>query len=159
MEVRANPQAQERYAPSARIYAPMHGSIAYAYQNAAAEALPTRREKRQPEPEQKPLERRRVRRQPLTNAGKLLLILSILVISASGLLVISGYERIAAEYKVVNQLKKDIDQTELRLAELNVALECAVNLDDAKAAAKRMGMTYPTAEQYVQVGNALPDSD
>lgn len=70
--------------------------------------------------------------------------------------VVSRYSRIAGEYLVVNDLKTKIEETQLRVRTLNVELECAVSIQNVQDAAARLGMTYPQADQYVRVGDALP---
>ena len=70
-------------------------------------------------------------------------------------MVVSRFASIAVQYSAVNQLKSDIENAQLRIGALNVALECAVSIQDIQDAAKRFGMTYPTASQYVRTGDTM----
>lgn len=63
------------------------------------------------------------------------------------LFVLTGYERITRAYSAINTLNKDIDDAKLRISELNVAIECAVTIDQAENAALAAGMTYPKESQ------------
>ena len=154
MEVGMRQETPREHGINTRFYAPTRGSAAYAYAQPAIAPQP--QQQPSPMPKQKTRQEQRVNPPPLTLGGKLLLVISILMLATTALLVIAGYAEIAEEYAQVNQLKADIEQSNLRLAELNVALECQVGIQEAKAAAVRLGMTYPTAEQYVQVGDPLP---
>ena len=74
------------------------------------------------------------------------------------LFTLSGYERIARAHADINLLNEEIDVTELRILALDVAIECAVTIQDAQAAANTYGMQYPTQDQYVRIGDSLPIS-
>lgn len=88
------------------------------------------------------------------------------------LFVLTGYERITRSYAAINTLNAAIDDAKLRISELNVAIECAVTIDQAENAALAAGMTYPTESQIYsdyrfpngtmsisQPANDLPVSD
>lgn len=148
---------QERsYAPDQRVYAPTRGSAAYAYAEPAESPYPYAPPAAEPQQKPAAAPARKPKVKPLSLGGRLLIVISILMVTGASLTMVARYAMIAQQYGLVNELKDDIEDSELRLAQLNVALECAVSLDDAKAAAERMGMTYPTAAQYVAVGEPLP---
>lgn len=149
-------QAHTAYgASSTRVYSPTYGTSAYAYaERAAAVPQPVQPERR-PEQQQRVQEKRR--QKPQLSAGtKAALVFGILLMTCAGLFTIFRYHSIARQYAEVNALHADIENIELRIRELNVALECAVNIEDAKQAAQQSGMTYPAASQYVRVGDTLP---
>ena len=157
MEVgKRNRSAQVR-AASTRVYAPKLGATAYAYAQPAPAPAPER-PKQAPNHTPRPAVKTgpKAKKTPLTLGFKVASVLCVLLMGVSALTVIAGYENIASEYALVNTLKGDIKDAELRLAELNVDLECAVCIEQAKEAAVRLGMTYPTASQYVRAGEALP---
>ncbi len=72
--------------------------------------------------------------------------------------VLSGYERISKAYSDINTLNKSIDSVKLHISELNVAIECAVTIDDAEAAAIDAGMVYPTINQIHSSDDPLSPS-
>ncbi len=136
-----------------RVYAPTRGSMAYAYEAQVAQPM----EREIQSTRQSRRTKVRPRKKSINAAGKFALLCSVLFLSVSAVLVVAGYANITQEYSTVNDLKDEIEQSELRLAELNAQLACAVTLDDALEAAQRMGMNYPTADQYVAVGEKLPE--
>ena len=153
MAVAARQETREYYyAPVTRVYS--HGATAVAAQPAYR---PQPREE-QPEvvPAAKPRQQQRVQAQPaISPLQRVLATIAICAVAAALLFVLVRYERIADEYAVVNQLKDDIEEAELSLAALNVELQLAVSLDNAKEVAQRMGMDYPTAAQIHRVGDPL----
>lgn len=76
---------------------------------------------------------------------------TVLCIAAALIGILVRYAMISAEYDAVNALRSEISQCEIDLNELNVRLSSAVNIDEAREAAERAGMDYPTAEQIVKV--------
>lgn len=153
MAVAARQENREYYyAPVTRVYS--HGATAVAAQPAYR---PQPREE-QPEaaPAAKPKQQQRVKAQPaISPLQRVLATVVICAVAAALLFVLVRYERIADEYAVVNELKDDIEEANLSLAALNVELQLAASLDDAKAVAERMGMDYPTADQIHKVGAPL----
>jgi cell division protein FtsL len=147
------------YAPATKIYAPTRGSLAYAPGTAVPQP--------QPEPVQRP-----TRPQPagaartaavprFSNVRKAAIVFACLLVAAMFLMVLFRYEKISAQYATVNGLKSQIEETQLRLKALNVQLQCAVSIDDAREAAQNVGMTYPDASQFVPVtttGISMPES-
>ena len=61
------------------------------------------------------------------------------------------YASIASAYTEINDIRNDIELTEREIASLNVELNTSVNIDEAREAALRAGMSYPTAEQIIDV--------
>ena len=157
MAVAARQENREYYyAPVTRVYS--HGATAVAAQPAYR---PQPREEQQPEvaPVQRPKQQQKVQAQPATSPlQRVLATILICALAASLLFVLLRYERIADEYAVVNELKSDIEEANLSLAALNVELQLAVSLDNAKEVAQRMGMDYPTADQIHRVGAPLTAS-
>ncbi len=87
------------------------------------------------------------------------LLVTVIMLAAASLVVVSRFASIAEQYNQINQLKSDIQGAQLRIGALNVALECAVSIQDIQDAAQRFGMTYPTASQYVRAGDTLAMKD
>ncbi|MDD3921294.1 MAG: hypothetical protein PHO41_09015 [Eubacteriales bacterium] len=152
-----NVDRANRSIPNSRVYAPTRGTAAYAY------ALPAYEPEVQPVPEPRQEPERRAkpaaspqRKQHLSIGGKIMIVFSLGLMTVTLLLVIARYADISAQHLEINQIKENIKTTELRLAELNVALQCTVSIKDAQAAAARLGMTYPESSQYVRVGDPLP---
>lgn len=152
MEVAGNRHTRANYAAS-RIYSPTRGANAYAYAPAAAPVQPVEQPKVAPKPQQRPVRQPR----PVLSTGcKAAMLFAVFTVAAACLLMVFRYARIANEYLEVNQIKTDIEAAQLRVRALNVELECAVSIQNVQEAAARLGMTYPTADQYVRAGDALP---
>lgn len=130
MAVAARQENREYYAPVTRVYS--HGSTAAAAEPAYRPQ--PRREQSAAAPQETPRQSRKPQ------------------------FVLVRYERITDEYAVVNSLKDDIEETNLSLAALNVELQLAVSLEDAKEVAERMGMDYPTADQIRRIEAPLASS-
>ncbi len=67
------------------------------------------------------------------------------------LFVLSGYEKISRAYADVNALNEEIELTNLRIVGLDVEIECAVTIQDARQAAENAGMQYPDPQQLVKL--------
>ena len=67
------------------------------------------------------------------------------------LFILSGYERISRAYADVNALNEEIELANLRIIGLDVEIECAVTIQDARQAAENAGMQYPDPEQLVKL--------
>lgn len=92
--------------------------------------------------------------QPVYGYGivqKLLTTCAILAAAAAILLVMVRYADIAAQYAVVNDYKSTIEANQRTLVELEVRLNSAVSLDEAREAALAAGLSYPTASQIVSI--------
>lgn len=82
---------------------------------------------------------------------KLLTTCAILAAAAAILLVMVRYADIAAQYAVVNEHKTTIEENNRTLAELEVRLNSAVSLEEAREAALAAGLGYPAASQIVSI--------
>lgn len=88
--------------------------------------------------------------------SRVALIICSFIFAGMVLFILTGYERISRAYADVNTINVEIDETKLSIAALDVAIECAVTIQDAQAAAERFGMQYPDKTQYVPSGSAVP---
>ncbi len=155
MEVAGNRQTRTAYTASTRIYSPTRGANAYAYAPAPAPVQPVEQPKVTVKPQQRPKSQPR----PMLSAGcKVTMLFAIFTVAAACLFVVFRYALIAGDYLEVNQIKTDMEAAQLRIRTLNVELECAVSIQNVQEAAARLGMTYPTADQFVRTGDALPVS-
>jgi hypothetical protein len=144
MAVAARREAREYYAPVTRVYS-----------HSAASTAPAIDPNIYGHPEQAPkIDREAERRARLLKKHRLLLrlasVCAVLAALSALLFIMVRYEKISGEYAAVNELKKDIEETRLNLDALNVSLQYAVTLDEARAAAERLGMVYPQAGQFVR---------
>ncbi len=146
MEIADKSRIRNPYSSATRVYSPSRSSVAYAYEQAIP--LPRRQEKQDAQHRQ----RLQPKEKLLSSGCKWALLLAMAVIAASSLVIVSRFANIAGSYAQINKLKAAINEAELRIRELNVSLECAVSIEDAKEAASRLGMAYPDASQYVRVG-------
>ena len=136
-----------RYAPATRVYS--QSAAAPAQQPADSPALPAeQRLKPDKSARTDPVARPR----PAVNAGRIFLVtLSVLAGAALLILILVRYAMICQEYAVVNDLKEKIEESQREVAALNVQLNAAVSLEEARAAALEAGMEYPTAEQIIRI--------
>ncbi len=100
----------------------------------------------------------RVPKDEIKPASRFGMILCGFLFAGMVLFVLAGYERITRAYADINIINDDIEQTNLRIVELDVQIECAVTIQQAQEAAKRFGMRYPEQSQYVKVGDQIPVS-
>ena len=82
---------------------------------------------------------------------KLLTTCAILAAAAAILMVMVRYADIAVQYAVVNEHKTTIEENNRTLAELEVRLNSAVSLEEAREAALAAGLGYPAASQIVSI--------
>ncbi len=82
---------------------------------------------------------------------KLLTTCAVLAAAAAILLVMLRYADIAAQYATVNEYKSTIQENSRTLAELEVRLNSAVSLEEAREAALAAGLGYPAASQIVSI--------
>ncbi len=145
MEVAGRTRVRNTYTSATRVYSPSRSSIAYAYEPVIP--LPQKQESQErPKPRRQPSEKL------LTPGCRWALLLTMAVLATSSLIIVFRFANIAGSYAQINKMKSAISAAELRIRELNVSLECAVSINDAKEAARRFGMAYPDASQYVRVG-------
>ena len=75
----------------------------------------------------------------------------ILMSAIAILAIMVRYATITEQYAVVNQYKNTIEENKRTLDRLEVRLNSAVNLDEARAAALAAGLGYPAASQIVKI--------
>ena len=75
----------------------------------------------------------------------------ILMPAISILAIMVRYATITEQYAVVNQYKNTIEENKRTLDRLEVRLNSAVNLDEAREAALAAGLGYPAASQIVKI--------
>lgn len=75
----------------------------------------------------------------------------ILMSSIAILAIMVRYATITEQYAVVNQYKNTIEENKRTLDRLEVRLNSAVNLDEAREAALAAGLGYPAASQIVKI--------
>ena len=86
---------------------------------------------------------------------KLISVTGVLMIAAVMIGLVFRYASIASAYRTVNGTQKKIEESQRRITELEVQLDEAVSLDEARLAAAQAGLNYPTAEQVVEVNGAV----
>ena len=106
--------------------------------------------------EQQPVQQTQVQpaAQPVHSYGlmhKLLTTCAVLAAAAAILLVMLRYADITAQYAIVNDYKTTIEENQRTLAELEVRLNSAVSLEQAREAALAAGLGYPAASQIVRI--------
>lgn len=152
MEIQFDDEPQKGKTPGTRVYAPTAA--------ASADAAPRKR-RAAPIPEAETVIdddgfRIRVPKDEVRPASRIGMIFCAFLLAGMILFMLTGYERIARAYADINALNDQIELTELRIAELDVSIECAVTIAQAQEAAQQAGMTYPTQSQYVRIGSAIP---
>lgn len=75
----------------------------------------------------------------------------ILMSAIAILAIMVRYATITEQYAVVNQYKNTIEENKRTLDRLEVRLNYAVNLDEAREAALAAGLGYPAASQIVKI--------
>ena len=146
-------------------YAP---SRVYSYSRAAtAEALPAEApvpERARPSAPQTPhpAPRTRVKKEPSPTAKrkqrflpKLMSFVGIFLAAAVLIFIVVRYSMIAEEYNGINSLKSEMEESRRRIAELQVKLDSAVDMEQARETASLAGFDYPTAEQIVDVDGVI----
>ncbi len=138
--------------PGTRLYTPTRDSAAYAYDpetGERTEGIPAQGDGRtRPVPI-------RVQRE-MNTLERIGIMFCAFVFAGMIIFILSGYERISRAYADINTLNDEIEDVNLHISELNVAIECAVTIQQAEAAALAAGMTYPTQAQSLQIGDPLP---
>ena len=103
----------------------------------------------------------RIARKPQTriyvDAGRLLFsTMGVLSIAALLIILLVRYAIISQEYAVVNEIRDQIVACNREIDILNVQLNAAVSLDEAREAALEAGMGYPKADQIVRIQATEP---
>ena len=75
----------------------------------------------------------------------------ILMSAIAILAIMVRYATITEQYAVVNQYKNTIEENKRTLDRLEVRLNSAVNLDEAREATLAAGLGYPAASQIVKI--------
>lgn len=151
MEIQFNGDAPKGKTPGTRVYAP-----------AGADREPTPRKRRAAaEPEVITVTdedgfKIRVPKDEIKPASRIGLIFCAFLLAGMILFMLTGYEKISRAYADINTLNNEIELAELRIAELDVSIECAVTITQAQEAAQKAGMNYPTQTQYIRIGSAIP---
>lgn len=146
MDIRFEEKPNKEAKPNTRLYAPTKDGEKRKPRSARtdpAEERTTRRE----EP------RVRVEKAEIKPLSRFGLILSGFLLAGMILFTLSGYERISRAYADINTINNEIEQTKLRIKELDVQIECAVTIQDAQEIAAAYHMQYPQKEQYRTIGN------
>ena len=78
----------------------------------------------------------------------------ILMSAIAILAIMVRYATITEQYAVVNQYKNTIEENKRTLDRLEVRLNSAVNLDEARETALAAGLGYPAASQIVKIDGA-----
>ena len=128
-------------------YVYTHSSTMRVYTHRAAQAAP----QVQSEPQHKAAER------PAQGLGilkKLAVTCCILVAAVTMLLILMRYAMITEQYAVVNEYKQTIEENQRTLTELEVKLNSAVSLEEAREAALAAGLGYPSVSQIVTINGA-----
>ncbi len=150
-------------------YAP---SRVYSYSRAAtAEALPDHdgefrpgTNPQQPAPTRKThaAPRTRVQREPSAAVKrkqrlmpKLFSIAGVFAVAALLIGIVVRYAAIATEYGNINAMEAKITESRRRITELEVQLDEAVSLVDARQTAETAGLDYPAASQIVDVNGTV----
>ena len=82
----------------------------------------------------------------------------ILMSAIAILAIMVRYATITEQYAVVNQYKNTIEENKRTLDRLEVRLNSAVNLDEAREAALAAGLGYPAASQIVKIDRTYAGS-
>ena len=90
--------------------------------------------------------------------GRYGIMASLFIFAGMILFMLSGYEKISRSYQEINVINAEIEETKLNINALEVAIECAVTIEQAQAWAKSHNMQYPLQSQYVVSGSSIPVS-
>ena len=93
---------------------------------------------------------------------KLISVTGVLMIAAVMIGLVFRYASIASAYRAVNSTQKKIEESQRRITELEVQLDEAVSLDEARRAAAQAGLakTQTEPEQTARTEDAQePDGD
>lgn len=163
MEIEFDDKPKKGGTPKTRLYAPSKNAGRPGGQSAGTSGG-TSSGTRKKSPVREPVEtfqdedgfRVRVSRDEVNPLSRVGMILCGFLFAGMVLFMLTGYERITRAYADINTLNDEIEQTNLRITELDVQIECAVTIQDAQEAAERFGMRYPDPSQYVKSGSYIP---
>ncbi len=97
-----------------------------------------------------PSQKRKQRTMP-----KLVSVIGVLTIAAILIGLVLRYAAITSAYSKVNAMEAKIEESRRRITELEVQLDEAVTLDEARSTALEEGLNYPNAGQIVKVNGAV----
>jgi len=106
------------------------------------------------QPEQVQMAREGQAAAPRSRVGLLkamLITCGIMAAAAVVLLIMVRYAVIAEQYSLVNQYRETIEENDRAMAELEVQLNSAVSLEEAREAALAAGLSHPTAAQIIHI--------
>ena len=155
-------KAQNVYAPS-RVYSYSRAATAeklaypsYEEDDNIPAQIPRAEPKRHAAPrtriirEATPAQKRKQRTMP-----KLVSVIGVLTIAAILIGLVLRYAAITSAYSKVNAMEAKIEESRRRITELEVQLDEAVTLDEARSTALEEGLNYPNAGQIVKVNGAV----
>lgn len=152
MEIQFDSERVRRNTPSTKLYAPQRdaeestaGFTAGASRRVTQQTDFLETARQQTHPGQK-----------MNTASRVAILGCAFLLAGMVLFILTGYERITRAYSDINTLNSQIETAQLHINELDVAIECAVTIQDAQNAAKRYGMQYPEQSQYVKSGSDIP---
>lgn len=152
-------KGQNVYAPS-RVYSYSRAATAEKLPYEETESIPAQIPRAEPKRHAAP--QTRIMREATTaqkrkqrTLPKLISVTGVLMIAAVMIGLVFRYASIASAYRMVNSTQKKIEESQRRITELEVQLDEAVSLDEARLAAAQAGLNYPTAEQVVEVNGAV----
>lgn len=136
-----------------KMYAPTHGRRKVMFAPATEQQKAEPYDAPETEEDVRIPARRKAELKPFT---RLMLVVCSFIFAGMILFVLTGYERISRAYQEVNSINSSIETTELNINALDVAIECAVTIDQAKDWAKAHNMQYPLQSQYIVSGGSVP---
>ena len=152
-------KAQNVYAPS-RVYSYSRAATAEKLSYEEAESIPAQIPRAEPKRhaaprtriirEATPAQKRKQRTMP-----KLVSVIGVLTIAAILIGLVLRYAAITSAYSKVNAMEAKIEESRRRITELEVQLDEAVTLDEARSTALEEGLNYPNAGQIVKVNGAV----
>lgn len=128
-------------------YVYTHSSTMRVYTHRAASAAAQPQVEAQQKTEERPA-------QGIGIIKKLAISCCILLAAATMLVVLMRYAMITEQYAVVNEYKQTIEENQRTLNELEVKLNSAVSLEEAREAALAAGLGYPSVSQIVTINGA-----
>lgn len=154
MEIQFDNEPKKGSKNATKMYAPTHGRKKVTFQPADERQTRSARA----EEADVAFEPGRSAKNELKPLTRFALIVCSFLFAGMILFVLAGYERISRAYQEINTINSSIDETELNINALDVAIECAVTIEQAQTWAKAHNMQYPLQSQYVASGSSIPIS-
>ena len=155
MEIQFDKKSGGRKKNDTRMYAPSQGRKRVTFGPADAQTRRQNGDDRQTDESTLRSGRQEGETRGITRFG---LVLCTFAFAGMLLFMLSGYEKITRAYQEINNINSQIEEAELTINALEVAIECAVTIDQAQEWAKAHNMQYPLQSQYVASGSAIPVS-